>query len=68
MGATQSPTVQCCLALPPSHPVTHQPRPSYLQVCVLNRLRLMQALHCMQWKKSTPRPWPRLHTLQNGQW
>lgn len=42
--------------------------PAHLHVCVVKRLRLMQALHCMQWKKSTPKPWPRLHTLQKGQW
>jgi hypothetical protein len=27
-----------------------------------------QQLHFMQWKKSTPRPFPRRHKLQNGQW
>ena len=42
--------------------------PPHLHVCVLNRLRLMHALHCMQWKKSTPSPCPRRHTLQKGQW
>lgn len=51
-------------------PAPHGPMlpTSHLQVCVLKRLRLMHALHCMQWKKSMPRPCPRRHTLQKGQW
>lgn len=27
-----------------------------------------QQLHCMQWKESTPSPFPRRHILQKGQW
>jgi hypothetical protein len=42
----------------------HRP---HLHVWLLKRLRLMQALHCMQWKKSTPRPLPRLQRQQQQQ-
>ena len=38
------------------------------QVCALNSDRCMQVLQCMQWQASMPRPLPRRHRLQKGQW